>query len=93
MGEGDDAVDVQAGDGGPVTTQSVFAGSYSVTAQDFLGSSLPAHDLPHFYLGDMRDFFVRNNLAVLSGFAPAAALSVQPEIPRCFPSRTRSYWA
>jgi electron transfer flavoprotein alpha subunit len=27
-----DAVDVQAGDGGPVTTQSVFAGSYTVQA-------------------------------------------------------------
>ncbi len=27
-----DAVDVQAGDAGPVTTQSVFAGSYTVTA-------------------------------------------------------------
>jgi electron transfer flavoprotein alpha subunit len=27
-----DAVDVQAGDGGPVTTQSVFAGSFAVTA-------------------------------------------------------------
>ena len=43
-----------------------------------LGSSLPAHDLPHFYLGDMRDFFVRNNLAVLSGFAPAAANASRP---------------
>jgi electron transfer flavoprotein alpha subunit len=28
-----DAVDVQAGDGGPVTTQSVFAGNYSVQAK------------------------------------------------------------
>jgi electron transfer flavoprotein alpha subunit len=28
-----DAVDVQAGDGGPVTTQSVFAGNYTVTAK------------------------------------------------------------
>ena len=28
-----DAVDVQAGDGGPVTTQSVFAGNYAVTAK------------------------------------------------------------
>ena len=28
-----DAVDVQAGEGGPVTTQSVFAGNYSVTAK------------------------------------------------------------
>jgi electron transfer flavoprotein alpha subunit len=28
-----DAVDVQAGDGGPVTTQSVFAGNYTVTAR------------------------------------------------------------
>jgi electron transfer flavoprotein alpha subunit len=28
-----DAVDVQAGEGGPVTTQSVFAGNYSVTAR------------------------------------------------------------
>ena len=27
-----DAVDVQAGDSGPVTTQSVFAGSYTVQA-------------------------------------------------------------
>jgi electron transfer flavoprotein alpha subunit len=27
-----DAVDVQAGEGGPVTTQSVFAGNYTVTA-------------------------------------------------------------
>ena len=28
-----DAVDVQAGDGGPVTTQCVFAGNYTVTAK------------------------------------------------------------
>lgn len=28
-----DAVDVQAGEGGPVTTQSVFAGNYTVTAK------------------------------------------------------------
>jgi electron transfer flavoprotein alpha subunit len=28
-----DAVDVQPGDGGPVTTQSVFAGNYTVTAK------------------------------------------------------------
>ena len=28
-----DAVDVQSGDGGPVTTQSVFAGNYTVTAK------------------------------------------------------------
>src|SRR5690242_13541352 len=28
-----DATDVQAGEGGPVTTQSVFAGNYTVTAK------------------------------------------------------------
>ncbi len=35
-----DAVDVQAGDGGPVTTQSVFAGNYSVTARVTKGTPI-----------------------------------------------------
>ena len=35
-----DAVDVRAGDGGPVTTQSVFAGSYSVTAKVTRGTPI-----------------------------------------------------
>lgn len=35
-----DAVDVVAGDGGPVTTQSVFAGNYSVTAQVTQGTPI-----------------------------------------------------
>jgi electron transfer flavoprotein alpha subunit len=35
-----DAVDVQAGDGGPVTTQSVFAGSYTVQAKVTTGTPI-----------------------------------------------------
>ena len=35
-----DAVDVQAGDGGPVTTQSVFAGNYTVTAKVTKGTPI-----------------------------------------------------
>ena len=35
-----DAVDVQAGDGGPVTTQSVFAGSYTVQAKVTQGTPI-----------------------------------------------------
>jgi len=35
-----DAVDVQAGDGGPVTTQSVFAGNYTVTAKVTQGTPI-----------------------------------------------------
>jgi len=35
-----DAVDVQAGDGGPVTTQSVFAGNYTVTARVTQGTPI-----------------------------------------------------
>jgi len=35
-----DAVDVQAGDGGPVTTQSVFAGNYTVTARVTKGTPI-----------------------------------------------------
>lgn len=35
-----DAVDVQAGDGGPVTTQSVFAGSYTVQARVSKGTPI-----------------------------------------------------
>ncbi len=35
-----DAVDVQAGDGGPVTTQSVFAGSYTVQARVTQGTPI-----------------------------------------------------
>jgi electron transfer flavoprotein alpha subunit len=35
-----DAVDVQAGDGGPVTTQSVFAGNYTVQAKVTAGTPI-----------------------------------------------------
>jgi len=35
-----DAVDVQSGDGGPVTTQSVFAGSYTVQAKVTKGTPI-----------------------------------------------------
>ncbi len=35
-----DAVDVQAGDGGPVTTQSVFAGNYTVQAKVTQGTPI-----------------------------------------------------
>ena len=35
-----DAVDVQAGDGGPETTQSVFAGSYTVKAKVTTGTAI-----------------------------------------------------
>jgi electron transfer flavoprotein alpha subunit len=35
-----DAVDVEAGDGGPVTTQSVFAGSYTVKAKVTKGTPI-----------------------------------------------------
>ena len=35
-----DAVDVQPGEGGPVTTQSVFAGNYSVTAKVTRGTPI-----------------------------------------------------
>ncbi len=35
-----DAVDVQAGEGGPVTTQSVFAGSYSVKSRVTQGAAI-----------------------------------------------------
>lgn len=35
-----DAVDVQPGDGGPVTTQSVFAGNYAVTAKVTRGTPI-----------------------------------------------------
>jgi electron transfer flavoprotein alpha subunit len=35
-----DAIDVQAGDGGPVTTQSVFAGSYTVQAKVTTGTPI-----------------------------------------------------
>ncbi|SDT16792.1 electron transfer flavoprotein alpha subunit apoprotein [Nocardioides scoriae] len=35
-----DAVDVQAGDGGPVTTQSVFAGNYTVQAKVTTGTPI-----------------------------------------------------
>jgi len=35
-----DAVDVQAGDGGPVTTQSVFAGSYTVQSRITRGTPI-----------------------------------------------------
>ena len=35
-----DAVDVQSGDGGPVTTQSVFAGNYTVTAKVTQGTPI-----------------------------------------------------
>ena len=35
-----DAVNVEAGDGGPVTTQSVFAGSYTVKSQVTKGSAI-----------------------------------------------------
>lgn len=35
-----DAVDVQPGDGGPVTTQSVFAGGYAVTAKVTKGTPI-----------------------------------------------------
>ena len=35
-----DAVDVQAGDGGPVTTQSVFAGNYTVQARVTRGTPI-----------------------------------------------------
>ncbi len=35
-----DAVDVQAGEGGPVTTQSVFAGNYTVTASVTQGTPI-----------------------------------------------------
>ena len=37
-----DAVDVQAGDGGPVTTQSVFAGAYTVQARVTQGTPIIA---------------------------------------------------
>jgi electron transfer flavoprotein alpha subunit len=37
-----DAVDVEAGDGGPVTTQSVFAGSYTVKAKVTQGTPVIA---------------------------------------------------
>jgi electron transfer flavoprotein alpha subunit len=35
-----DAIDVQAGDAGPVTTQSVFAGSYTVQAKVMMGTPI-----------------------------------------------------
>jgi electron transfer flavoprotein alpha subunit len=37
-----DAIDVQAGDGGPVATQSAFAGSYTVTSRATTGTAIIA---------------------------------------------------